>query len=75
MNEEEQKFYYKSIDVNKFGGVPSFFRGDESPGEDWILLLQLRCETLPFVLRIGSAAVMFVFAASDLTRGRITIQD
>lgn len=75
MNEEEQKFYYKSIDVNKFGGVPSFFRRDEWPGEDWFLLLQLRCETLPFVLRVGSAAVMFVFVSSDLTRGRIIIQD
>lgn len=75
LSEEKQNIYFEGIDLNKFGGVPCFFRGDEWPGKDWVLLMQLKCEFLPFVLRVGGSAVMFVFVSSDLTRGRIIIQD
>lgn len=63
------------VDTNKIGGVPGFFRGDVWPGEGWRFLLQLKCNFLPFVLRLGDMPVMFVFISDNFKSGGLLIQD
>ena len=72
---ELQKEYFYSLDKNKIGGTPNFWRGDAWPDGEWILLLQLKCSFLPFELRLGSMPVMYVFISKDFKRGGLLIQD
>lgn len=71
----QQEEYFDSIDTNKIGGTPNFFREDAFPEGEWILLLQLKCNFLPFVLRAGSMAVLYVFISKDFQRAGLLIQD
>lgn len=75
LNGEQQKEYFDSIDKNKIGGTPNFFRGDAWPEGEWMLLLQLKCNFLPFVLRLGSMPVLYVFISKDFTRAGLLVQD
>ena len=70
-----QKEYFESVDKDKIGGTPSFFRGDEWPEGDWKLLLQLKTNFLPFKLILGDMPVMYVFISNNFKRGGILIQD
>ncbi|MPQ31638.1 DUF1963 domain-containing protein [Clostridium estertheticum] len=70
-----QNEYFESVDKNKIGGTPSFFRGDEWPEGDWKLLLQLKTNFLPFKLILGDMPVMYVFISHDFKRSGILIQD
>lgn len=71
----QQKEYFDLNDKNKIGGTPNFFRGDEWPEGEWVLLLQLKCSFLPFVLRLGSMPVLYVFISKDFTRAGLLIQN
>lgn len=75
LDSEKRKEYYDSIDKNKIGGTPNFFREDAFPEGEWILLLQLKCNFLPFVLRVGSMPILYVFISKDFQRAGLLIQD
>lgn len=75
LDDAQQKKYFDTIDTNKIGGTPNFFRGDAGLEEGWQLLLQLKCNFLPFVLRLGAMPVMFVLISEDFKRGGLLIQD
>lgn len=75
LDDEKQEEYFNSIDTNKIGGTPNFFRKDAFPEGEWILLLQLKCDFLPFVLRVGSMPVLYVFVSKDFQRAGLLIQD
>lgn len=75
LNESQRNEYFNKVDTNKIGGVPNFFRGDEWPEGDWILLFQLKCSFLPFDLRLGDMPVMYVFISKDFEKGGLLIQD
>ena len=67
---------FDCIDIDKIGGTPAFFQGDDTMQEGcWKLLLQLHCNFLPFVLRAGGSPTMFVFVSKDFEKGGILIQD
>ena len=67
---------FDCIDIDKIGGTPAFFQGDDTPQEGcWKLLLQLHCNFLPFVLRAGGSPTMFVYVSKDFEKGGILIQD
>ena len=75
LTNEQQKEYFTLIDKNKIGGTPNFFRRDAWPEGEWILLLQLKCNFLPFILRLGSMPVLYVFISKDFTRAGLFIQN
>lgn len=75
LDSEQQKKYFDLIDTNKIGGTPNFFREDAFPEGEWILLLQLKCNFLPFVLRVGSMSMLYVFISKDFKRAGLLIQD
>lgn len=75
LNTEQRDKYFNAIDTNKIGGTPNFFREDAWPKGEWILLLQLKCNFLPFVLRLGSMPVMYVFITKDFKRAGLLIQN
>lgn len=75
LGSEQQKEYFDSVDSNKIGGTPNFFREDAFPEGEWILLLQLKCNFLPFVLRVGSMPILYIFISKDFKKGGMLIQD
>ena len=75
LNIEQREKYFNAIDTNKIGGTPNFFRGDAWPGGEWMILLQLKCNFLPFILRLGSMPVMYVFVTKDFKKAGLLIQD
>jgi hypothetical protein len=75
LNEQEQAKYFKTIDTNKIGGVPNFFREDAWPEGEWKLLLQLKCNFLPFVLRLGGMPVLYVMISKDFKSAGLLVQD
>lgn len=75
LDSNQQKEIFELIDTNKIGGVPNFFRKDAWPEGEWILLLQLKCNFLPFTLRLGGDPVLYVFVSKDLTKAGLLVQD
>lgn len=75
LTSEQQKKYFYNNDKNKIGGTPNFFRIDAWPEGEWILLLQLKCNFLPFILRLGSMPVLYTFISKDFTKAGLLIQD
>ena len=71
----QQSKYFEAVDTNKIGGVPNFFRGDAWPEGEWILLLQLKCDFLPFELRLGDMPLLYVFISKDFKKAGLLIQD
>ena len=74
LNRKQQDKYFFEIDTNKIGGTPNFFRGDEWPEGEWLLLLQLKCNSLPFILSFGGMAVLYVFISRDFKRAGLLVQ-
>lgn len=75
LDSKQQNDYFEAIDTNKIGGIPNFFREEAFPEGEWILLLQLKCNELPFVIRAGSMAVLYVFVSKDFSKAGVLIQD
>lgn len=75
LNSKQQDDYFELIDTNKIGGTPNFFREDAFPEGEWNLLLQLNCSSLPFVIRAGSMATLYVFISKDFSKAGLLIQD
>lgn len=74
LNDEQQEEYFNLIDVNKIGGIPNFFREDVFLEGEWMLLLQLKCESLPFVLRAGTMSILYIFISKDFKKAGMLIQ-
>lgn len=72
---EQQKKYFDAIDTNKIGGTPNFCRNEVFWEDEWILLLQLKCDFLPFVLRGGTMAMLYIFISKDFKRAGMLIQN
>lgn len=75
LDDAKRDNYFNSIDTDKIGGTPNFFRGDEWPEGEWKLLLQLHCNFLPFVLNLGGGmAILFVFISADHKDAGLLVQ-
>lgn len=60
---------------NKIGGVPHWVQGDETPTDgDWLLLLQLDSNRVPFEINFGDAGVGYAFISTDGKRGKFLWQ-
>jgi hypothetical protein len=76
LSEGDKNRYVTFINGNKIGGTPYFFQGDEWPeGEDWLLLMQLNSNFLPFNLNLGGSPTAFAFISKDFKKGKLLIQD
>ena len=77
MSEEDSARYYEATIGNKIGGTPKFEQGDEFPGErshDWLLVLQLDMEEVPFYIDLGDVGKGYAFVKRDGTEGRFLWQ-
>lgn len=72
---DQQDKYFTAIDSSKIGGTPNFFRGDAWPIGEWKLLLQLKCNFLPFELRLGGMPIMYVFIEKNLKKAGLLVQN
>lgn len=75
LDSKQQEEYFNLIDTNKIGGTPNFFREDVFLEGEWILLLQLKCEFLPFVLKAGTMSMLYVFISKDFKKAGMFIQN
>ncbi len=74
LDDDQRSRYDQSVDTDKIGGTPNFFRGDGWPEGEWKLLLQLHCNFQPFVLNLGAMPILFVFISSDLKNAGLLVQ-
>ena len=76
MDKEEINKYFLECDKDKIGGIPSFFRGDDFPDGEWMLLLQINESTFPLCINLGgNMSKMFVFITKDFKQGGLLIQN
>lgn len=59
---------------NKIGGFPVWLQSDETPDEDWLLLLQLDSAGVPFEVNFGDAGVGYAFLSPDGRKGKFLWQ-
>lgn len=75
LDSELQEKYFVEVDKNKVGGTPNFCRQEPFFDGEWLLLLQLKCEFLPFVIRTGTMGMLYVFISKDFKQARMIIQN